>query len=362
MQFGSLQNVLNADRSFPAEHVAVATIENPGRFADPLRGITFQRTLTDKLRKKPGVQAIGWATIPPLVAATREEFRIEAGAAGVIDTVQLDFNVVSTGYFEAMGLQLVEGRPFDGRDQFLTDPVVVVDELLARRYFGAVAAKQHLLNLAGERFEIVGVVRGRRFRTLQESARPTVYFPVTQRYIPLGNLFVVMRGDATSLVTELPDLIRRIDNDAAVVRVARLDKHLSDSLVIDRLATTLVGVCGVLALVMGMIGVYGVMNDTVQRRTREIGLRIALGAARRQVARLVLGEALYGSMGGLAAGTPLALAGGQIGGKFVSGVPQWTVRTLGAPPVVLMVIVLAAAILPLRKALAVSAASALRTE
>ena len=88
----------------------------------------------------------------------------------------------------------------------------------------------------------------------------------------------------------------------------------------------------------------------------------AVGAARRQVARLVLGEALYVSLGGLAAGTLLALVGGQIGGTFVSGVPQWTVRTLGAPPVVLMVIVLAAAILPLRKALAVSAASALRTE
>ena len=358
----SLQGVLSAGHSFPAKNVALVALENPGRFEDPLRGIAFQKALVGALRKTQGVHAIGWATTAPLLAAPRDEFRIEAGAAGVTDTVELDVNVVSPTYFETIGLQLVEGRLFDGGDQALTAPVVVVDELLARRYLGATAARQHVLDMEGERYEIVGVVRGRRFRTLQEAPRPTVYFPVTQRYVPQGNLFIVTRGDARSLVGELPAMISGIDSAARVTRVKRLDEHLSESLAIDRLTTTLVSVCSVLALLMAVIGVYGVMNDAVQRRTREIGLRVALGAARRQVAQLVFVEALYVSLGGLAAGTALALAGGRIAGSLVNVLPEWSLTTLGVPPALLTLIVVAASILPLRKALNVSAAIALRAE
>jgi predicted permease len=358
----SLHRVLDADPKFPAENVALAVIENPGRFEDPLRGIAFQRTLVETLRKNPGVHTVGWATNAPLAVATRDEFRIEAGAAGVTDTVELDVNVVSPAYFGAIGMNLLEGRLFDDGDRALSAPVVIVDELLARRFFGESAATQTLLDMDGERYEIVGVVRGRRFRALQETSRPTVYFPVAQRYIPQGNLFIVMPGDAAAILGELPQIISGIDGGAAVTRLKRLDAHLSESLVIDRLTTTLVAVCGGLALALAIIGVYGVMNDTVRRRTREIGLRVALGAARRQVARLVFSEAFSLSIIGLAAGTGLAIAGSRIAAAFLGGTPDWSLTTLGAPPLLLALIVVAAAILPLRKALSVSAAIALRAE
>ena len=358
----SLRSVLNADSTFPARNVALVSFEDPARFAGPLRGIGFRRTLVEKLRKIPGVHEVGWAASAPLVAATRIEFRIAAGAADVTDLVEFDVNVASTTYFEAMGIQLVEGRLFDGRDQALTSPVVIVDEQLARRYFGAVATGQHLVDDQSTRLEIVGVVRNRRFRTLQDSPRPTVYFPVSQRYVAQGNLFIVTGGDAEPLVKTLPDMMRRIDNAVKITRVLTMEQHLSEALAIDRLTTTLVGVCGALALVMAVIGVYGVMNDAVQRRTREIGLRVALGAARTQVARLVFMEALYVSVAGLAAGTVIAIIGGRLIGLFVSGLPGWDAARLGAPAALLAVIVAGAAILPLRRALNISAAIALRAE
>lgn len=251
---------------------------------------------------------------------------------------------------------------FDGTDQALTAPVVVVDELLARRYFGAVAAGQHMMDAEGTRSRIVGVVRSRKFRTLQETPRATVYYPVTQHYVPQGNLFVVARGDATTLVQRLADLMTRIDRRVTITRVMTLDQHLSEALAIDRLTTTLVGACGVVALLMAVLGVYGVMNDAVQRRTREIGVRVALGASRSQVAKLVFLEALYVSTTGLLAGTVLALLAGRLVGVFVSGLPGWEVTTLGAPPALLALIVALAAIFPLRRALSVSAAIALRAE
>lgn len=358
----SLRAVLDADRSFPARNVAVVAMENPGKFGDPLRGIAFQRTLAEALRKTPGVHTVGWATDAPLIASTRNEFRIEAGAADVTDAVELDVNVVSPAYFEALGIQLVEGRLFEAGDQALTAPVVVVDELLARRYFGAAAAGQHMIDADGTRCRIVGVVRSRKFRTLQESPRATVYYPVTQRYVPQGNLFVVTRGEATPLVQALPALMTGIDGGVTITRVTTLDKHLSEALAIDRLTTTLVGVCGVVALLMAVIGVYGVMNDAVQRRTREIGLRVALGAASSQVAKLVFLEAFYVSIMGLLAGTLLALLAGLIVGVFVSGLPGWDITTLGAPPALLALIAALAAVFPLRRALSVSAAIALRAE
>lgn len=104
----SLRAVLDADRSFPARNVAVAAMENPGRFVDPLRGIAFQKALVETLRRTKGVHAVGWATVAPLIASTRHKFRLEAGGADVTDAVKLDVNVVSPTYFEALGIQLVE--------------------------------------------------------------------------------------------------------------------------------------------------------------------------------------------------------------------------------------------------------------
>ena len=358
----ALRDVLNSDRSYPARSVAMGSIEKPGRFEDPLRGTAFRDSLSAVLRRMPRVHTVAWGSAAPLTATTRNEFRIEAGAADVTDAIELDVNVVTVSYFHALGMNLIEGRLFEKGDQALTAPVAIVDERLVRRYFGHSAAGQHLLDAEGTRYKIVGVVRSRPFRTMQETPPATVYLPTTQRYIAQDNVFVVMRGDATEMAAALPRLMKQIDEGVRITRVTTLDRHIAEALAIDRLMTTLVGASGGFALLMAIIGVYGVMTDAVQRRTREIGLRVALGAARGQIARLVFAAAAYVSIAGLTIGTALAWVAGRLAGVFLGSIPDWEVTTLAAPPAMLGLIVAAAALLPLRRALSVSAATALRAE
>ena len=351
---------LDAEPGFPAREVVVVTLENPGRFIDPLRGIAFQRALVGSLKARDDVAAVGWAGVAPLIAPPEDTFRIAAGAADVSDAVSLDVNVVSASYFAALGMQVIEGRGFSEHDRALTEPVVIVGELLARRFFGSSATQQHLIDASGERLRIVGVVREPRYRALQSAARPTVYYPVTQRYQAQGNLLIVSRGEVATVLEALPRIIRSIDREANVQRLTTMDRHLSEALAIDRLTTVLVAVCGALALFMAVVGVYGVMSDAVGRRTREIGLRVALGAARLQIARMVFAEAMLVSLIGIAAGFVVAIAGRQAVAAFAAAGPAWDAASVALPLGLLAIVVAVAAIGPLRRALSVSAAVALR--
>ena len=353
----------NTDASFPARNVIVVRVENTGRLGDAMSGIGYQQRLAKTLAAD-GVDAVGWSSAMAAAASgvPSKDFRIAAGAAGLTETAELAVHVVSPGYFDALGLKLVEGRPFDANDRPLSIPVVILEEAFARRYFGAVAVGQHLVDPEGERLRIVGVVRQRRFRTLQDTPRPVVFYPFTQNYPTRGFLFLHTTGDPEKLMDTLREKIDAVDPHAAVERIATLEERLSEALALERMAGTLIGTCGVLALLMAMMGAYGVMNDAVQRRTREIGLRVALGAARRQVVRLVLAEIAQLAVGGFVAGTLIVLGAAQLL-RSTTGAPiSVDVLTVVLPPVALAVLIGLASVTPLRRALSVSAAIALRAE
>lgn len=358
---GSLRLALNADATFLSRNVVIVALENPGRFIDTVRGLRFHRAALETLRKVPVVEKVGWTSVAPLLAAAGGDFRIEAGV-GVSEQVELDVTVISGDYFSAAGIALVEGRDFSPADGALTAPVAIVDEPLARRYFGANAAGHHLVDGDGTRYEIVGVVRPRKYRALQESSRTTIYYPLAQHYQAQGHLLIQTRGEAAPHFESLARSLRRIDDAVDIQRVDTLERHLNEALAVERLTTTLVGICGVLALAMAVLGAYGVMNDAVQRRTREIGLRVALGAAHHQVARVVFQGVVVVLAAGLGGGMLLSIAIRQIVRMYVSQVPAFDARTLASAPALLTVIVALAAILPLRRALRVSASIALRAE
>jgi len=212
-------------------------------------------------------------------------------------------------------------------------------------------------------------VRGGRYRTLQQSPQPTVYYPSTQDYLWRGHLLVRTAGDPAAALPAIVRTVNRVGDGAAILRkssrelrASTLDRRLSESLTLDRLTTTLVAVCGLIALAMAGIGVSGVMTDAVQRRTREIGLRVALGARRAQVIRLVLGEVLYLAAAGLLTGGAAAVAAGHVARSFFHGLPSLAIGTLGAAAGALGLIVALAAWVPLHRALRVSPNIALRAE
>ena len=331
----------DADRTFPAENVALVVMENPGRFDDPLRGLAFQRTLVQTLRRQPASSPQGGRASRRSSRRRANEFRIAGRGRGSdrrrrARRQRRHQRILQGARCQAARRAAVR-RSATRRSP---SPVAIVDELLARRYFGRVAVGQHLVDLRrATGYEIVGVVRGGKFRTLQEAPHPTVYFRSPSATSRKATLFVVVRGDATPMVAALPGIIGGSTMVLAVKRVVRLDEHLAESLAIDRLTTTWWRCLWLLALVMA-----------VDRRLRSDERCRAAPHARDRPARGARRGPHAGREAGVhrsrvrvgrraRAGTVLALVGGRIVGLFISGLPRWELTTLGAPPALLALIV-----------------------
>jgi predicted permease len=359
----TLDNALEGDLAAAARQVATIAIELPGRFHDEPRGAAARTALLAQAAKAGGVTRTAWASLLPLERARRNRFRIASSNAQVADARDFEVNLVTPTYFEVLGLRLIEGRIFDDRDAALAPPVVVVDELLARRHFGRDAIGEYLIDNKGERLEIVGVVQSGRYRTLQQAPYPTVYFPVSQSYLYTGHLLARTAGDPALALETLSRVASGIDGVKVTLRgTATLEDRLGEALTLDRLTTTLVGACGLVALAMSALGVYGIMIDAVQRRTREIGLRVALGARPARVVRLVLLEAVYPAAAGLSLGALIAFALAKAAQSAFFGVLSADVRALVAAAALLAIVMLIAAVVPLQRALRVHPNIALRDQ
>jgi putative ABC transport system permease protein len=358
----TLERALEGDVGAVVRQVAVVSMELPGRFEDPVRGIRARDMLLERIPQVRGVVRAGWASTLPLGRGNHARFQVEGKTSDVVDTPEFDTNVVSAGFFDVLSLNPVEGRLFDDGDSPRAAPVVVVDELLARRHFGATAIGRHLVDGRGTRLEIVGVVRSGRYRTLQQPPQPTVYYPFTQDYLWRGYLVVRTSVDPALVLDDLRAAVNDAGRDAGVLRIATLEAHVAESLSIERLTTTLVFACGLIALFMSAMGVYGIMIDAVHRRTREIGLRVALGAAAPQIARLVLMEAAYPAVSGLLIGGVAALTVTRLASNLLSGLPPFNVTWLAAAAAALAALIAAAAVVPLVRALRVDPNTVLRAE
>ncbi len=358
----SLDRALQGDLAATVKQVVIISIELPGRFHDEPRGAAQRNLLISQLGKITGVSGVAWASELPLQRGRRSRFQVEGGSADVTDTREFEVNVVSPNYFEAMTLKRLEGRTFGASDTGLSDPVIMVDEVLARRHIGASAVGSHLIDVKGRRLEIVGVVQSGRYRTLQQPPQPTVYYPMSQEYLWMGHLVIRTAADPAPLLESLRYAADMIGSGSTIKRTGILDARLAESLTLDRLTTTLVGACGLIALAMSTLGVYGVMMDAVQRRTREIGLRVALGAAPRHIAALVFLEAAYPAATGLALGAVAAMAIGRAAQSMLYGAPPANLVLLAAAAAALAAVILIAGVLPLRRALRVHPNIALRAE
>jgi ABC-type antimicrobial peptide transport system permease subunit len=308
------------------------------------------------------VARVGWSSFLPLDRARRSRFRVAGKDLRASDTREFDFNIVTPEYFDVLSLRCIEGRLINNEDVALSEPVVVIDELLARRYYGKEAVGGHIVDVKGTRWKVVGVVQSGRYRTLQQAPQPTVYFPAAQEYLYFGHLVMRTSVDPALILDEIERDAGSVGTGGRIVGVSTLEERLEESLTLDRLTITLVGACGLIALAMSTLGVYGIMVDAVQRRTREIGLRVALGAGWKQIARLVFLEAAYPAIAGLTAGAILVLAASQAAQAIIYGLPGPNFIALAAAAGLLAMVILLAAIVPLRRALGVHPNIALRAE
>jgi predicted permease len=359
----SLVNMLAADLGFGTRDGVVASVEVPPAVPET-QGLVYYSSVLERVRSMSGVQAAGLVQTLPLSRGSRRGFRIEGYQAKPGEDMELVVNVVSDGYFETMQIPLREGRSFDSRDRTGGAPVVIVNDLLAKRFFDGDAVGRRLTDSMNRTMEIVGVVQSHKYISVQEPPVPVVYYPLAQEYRRVASLVARTDRAPAAMVDPMRREISQVNRVVPVYRATTLSSRLNEATASDRLTASLVGVCGGMALLLATIGVYGVVAYAVVRRTREIGIRLALGARPSDVVRLVLSEGL----GVTTVGVALGLGASALAARALTsltplyGVTTFDPLTYATVPALLVCVAVLAAWPPARRALRVDPNVVLRQE
>lgn len=357
----SVANALTGDLGFDTRNAVVANVElAPALPAD--RGMAYFSEALGRVRAIPGVTSAAVAELAPLGGGGRRGFRMQGYTRRQGEDTEFPFNSVDADYFATMRIPVIAGRVFDEHDTAVSLRVAVVNETLARRYFGGNPVGRYLTDSGNHVLTIIGVVKSGKYRSVQEPDVPYVYYPLAQSYTPRVVILAATAGDPRPLTDTIRRGLADLNRDAAIYRVTTLSGHLSEALAGDRLTAALVGSCGALALVLALVGIYGVVSCAVGRRSREIGIRVALGARPSQVLRLVLGDGLRVIGVGTALGVAIAAGATRLLESLLFGIAPSDTTTFVIVPATLVVIALMAALLPAKRSLALDPVAVLRQE
>jgi predicted permease len=278
------------------------------------------------------------------------------------DGPSVDVIMVSPEYFPLLGIPILAGREFGPGDTGDASNVVIVSEEMARRYWPGDSPIGAQMSRGEEVFQIVGIARDTKVRTLGEAPRPLVYYPVAQRYSSMTSLVATGPASASEIVLTLHRTIREFDRDLVIMSETTMSEHLGVMLFAPRMAAFILGIAGGLALLLAAVGLYGVVNYSVSRRTREVGIRMSLGADVASVRRLVMVGGLRLVAVGSAIGLVFAYAGARFVGSFLYGVGGTDPLTFLGVPILLASVALAAGYFPAYRASRVDPVQALRSD
>jgi predicted permease len=378
-----LRSFLHVETSrlgYDPRNVLTATVHLPfTRYTAPSDRARLMREAVERMRQMPGVESVGVATSLPMEGADSAQFRMEGSfpnAKPVEDGVF--FVSISPDYFSTLRVPMLAGRAFSEADRQESSPVAIINQTFAKQYFpGANPIGYHLAFVDSTTAwrEIVGVVADFRQRNPEEDLRPLAYFPVAQMLPSQWSMAIRVRaaGEMGTAAAPISNWLQPLDPQL-YWEMGSMPRqiHDSESLTLRRPMITLFASFGGLALILVIVGVFGVTSYSVAERTREIGIRTALGAARLEIAGLVLRESLKVALAGLAVGASCAFAvarffptegiGWSGSGIFLYGVSRTDSLTYGLAAALLISVVLAASWVPARRAMRVDPLVALRYE
>jgi putative ABC transport system permease protein len=362
----SLFELLQVDPGFDPRPVLSVVLDLPdARYPDAERIGSFASGLVEEVLSVPGVgRAAVTSRLPMAPQGGDTYFTIEGEPEPVGGKPTADIRAASPGYFEAMGIALARGRDFGTSDAPGAPPVVIVNEPFVRQYFpaGNPIGRRLAIDM-GETIlsEIVGVVEGVRQYSLNFEPNPAMYVPFAQNPSGTVNLVVRASGSPAGMVAGLRSAIQRIDR-ALPVEVVAQSRRVARSAAESSFRTALIGAFALVALVLSAIGIYGLLAGLVAERRREIGVRVALGAATSDVVALVMRESLRLSAAGLALGALASLALGRLVSGLLFGIRPWDPLTLAGVVVLMTTAAAAASLVPARQVARVDPATTLREE
>lgn len=362
----SMQNASSIDIGFRSHGIFMMSV-------DPrLHGYTPQRTVQflDELRRRiatvPGVTSAAYTDAIPLSGGHRSDgFQVEGRPAPTTDSV-VELYMASPGYFDTIGTPLIAGRDFQN-DSATSARVAVVNEAFVQRFFKNENPIGQRVIGVGISYQIIGIARNIKSRTLGEDLRPVLYRSLAQSIAAdpsFEGYSVLVRSSATSagLAAAVSGEIHSLDPTLAIYNAQTIEEHLRDALFLPRLAGTLFGTFGFVGLLLAAVGLYGVMSYSVSRRTREIGIRMALGAQVGAVQRLIIGQGMFLALIAFALGMAAAWAAAKLSASFLYGIRPHDAVTFTAVPIFLAAIAFLACWLPSRRAATIDPQIALRYE
>ena len=367
----SLREAATIDAGFNAANVDVVQVDMRLGGYRGEAGIRATIDLLDRIRQIPGVASAAVSRMVPLQGGGLGLGRLRVpGYAGPdgSDEIGADADVISPDYFRTLELPLVRGRAFTAADRQGAKDVIIVNEILAGRLWpGRDAVGQHILRQFGrdadtERpLEVVGVAKTSKYRSIGESPRNFVYVPLAQSFME-DLTFYVRRAPGASRISAVRQVIRTFDPNLPVVHAQTLEEATAIGLLPQKIAAWIAGSVGVVGLLLAALGLYGLVAFSVAQRTREIAVRMALGATRESVLRLVLRQSARLALIGAVVGLALAIGVGLVLQSLLIGIRPIDPIAFGTAVSTLTVVLLAASWIPARRASRLDPMRALRSE
>ena len=361
----SLDASRDIDPGFGGDPAGILQIMAPtNRYSNQEIQVYFD-ALEERIGQIPGVQSVGYTTSLPLTAFTWSTERVDVDGVDPPPGAtfhEIDGSQIDDDFLAAAGIELVAGRGFDATDVVDGEPVALVNEEFVRRFFPEGDALGRTIRVNDAETQVVGVTRDIKVRQIGEPQRPYVFLSHRQSFSPFVTILARTNGDSDVLALEMLAAARALDPDVLIFNSNTMERHLSVMIIARELGALVIVGFAVLALLLASIGLYGVVSYAVSRRTREVGIRLSLGADPSSVVWMLTGTGMKLVGSGLLVGLVVAAALSQLLSRLLYGVPALDGLTFVGVPIVLGVVALAASWIPARRVTRISPVGALRSE
>jgi predicted permease len=360
----SLQKIRTTSPGF-ATHAVVSTgVSLVAAGYDVPRAKTFEDELINRIQALPGVESAAFARLEPLGYGTYSSspIAVDGYQPPPEEQPSVEYNQVGPAYFATMGIPLVSGREFTRADDERAALVAVVNQTMAARYWRGQNPVGQRLQVKGQWLQVVGVAADSKYSSMREPAKPFFYVPLLQDFVRGGGLNIRTTLPLRTMEAAVAREVRALDPNLALYEMITLQEQVDRSTSPQQVAVTLVGVLGGLALLLAAIGLYGVMSYAVSQSTRELGLRMALGAGASDLLRLVFSRGLTLTASGVLLGAVAALGLTRLLANFLFKVSPRDPLAFGSAFALLMLVSMAACFLPAWRAMRIDPMVVLRDE